>query len=378
MFTLQQNTLPRILVTDDKAENRYLLERLLKHAYIVDLAENGQEALDKIYENDYDLVLLDLMMPVLDGLEVLRAVREHVDLATLPIIIVSALNESNEVVHGIEMGANDYIIKPIEPAIVLARVKTQVTLKRLMDERQEAVAVLERANQMKARMMQIASHDLRNPLNNLNLLLKVLDNQSEGSQAWEQLKAMADDSMQSMSAIIDDYLNNPAATHEALEIHLDMYNAATIVEATLNQYHIMAQQKGIRLHIDIQDAFVTADADRLLQVLNNLVSNAIKYSPADSDVYIQSRDYDDHWRLDIIDSGIGIPEQERQHLFKAFSKRHISTQPTAGESSTGLGLWIAAEMMRLQNGQIGMDAAATGGSNFWITLPLAQMVAQAS
>lgn len=378
MFTLQQNTLPRILVTDDKAENRYLLERLLKHAYIVDLAENGQEALDKIYENDYDLVLLDLMMPVLDGLEVLRTVREHVDLATLPIIIVSALNESNEVVHGIEMGANDYIIKPIEPAIVLARVKTQVTLKRLMDERQEAVAVLERANQMKARMMQIASHDLRNPLNNLNLLLKVLDNQSEGSQAWEQLKAMADDSMQSMSAIIDDYLNNPVATHEALEIHLDMYNAATIVEATLNQYHMMAQQKGIRLHIDIQDAFVTADADRLLQVLNNLVSNAIKYSPADSDVYIQSRDYDDHWRLDIIDSGIGIPEQERQHLFKAFSKRHISTQPTAGESSTGLGLWIAAEMMRLQNGQIGMDAAATGGSNFWITLPLAQMVAQAS
>lgn len=376
MTLLSTDRRARILITDDNPANRILLARTLQAEYEVDTAENGQEAIDKLIERDYDLVLLDIMMPVLDGLSTLEYIREHVDLATLPVIIVSAINESAQVAAGIEMGANDYITKPIEHAIVKARVKTQITLKRLMDERQEAVNALQQANEMKVRMMQVASHDLKNPLNNLNMLMNVMGHEGNtDNKRWDRLKSIADTSLKTMLTIIDEYLSSANIMNDELSIELATYNAKELVETTVKQYSVMATEKNINVHVNVQDTLITADSERLLQVISNLVSNAIKYSPKNSDVLIQTSLHDGYWRLEVIDSGTGIPKAEREFLFQAFSKNEISTQPTAGESSTGLGLWIAAEMVRLQNGAIGMIPASTGGCNFWIEMPLAEDVA---
>lgn len=372
MLAQLTNQKPHILVADDEEFNRLLLVRILQHQYEVDMASNGQEVLDALNTQTYDAVLLDVMMPVMDGIVCLKIIREIVDFATLPIIIVSALSDKKNIVQGIEFGANDYITKPLDPEIILARLETQVSLKRLMDERNLAIESLKQANQMKNRMMQIASHDLKNPLNNLGMVMPLLlEAMGDDAQA-NQLLGMARESIETMLEIINEFLsgNNHA---EGVSAEIEEVYAPELVDNIVKQYEVSAQHKNIEVLTDYQaNVVILADEKRLNQVMNNIFSNAIKYSPIDSQIIIRTIHNQEIWRLEVQDSGAGIPEDERQYLFQAFSKNQISTKPTDGESSTGLGLWIASEMMRVQEGVIGMNSPDNGGCCFWIELPLSQ------
>lgn len=366
------STKPKILVADDELANRLLLERILSPDYEVDFAVNGQDTLNKLDECDYDALLLDVMMPILNGISTLEIIRQKTDLATLPIILVSALTDTNTIVAGIELGANDYITKPIDPQIVRARLQTQVTLKHLMTERNDAIAALDSANKMKAHMMQIASHDLKNPLNNLGMLLEVISSSVAVDEQLKNLFRLADDSIEAMVNIINDFLSSQNLAEGNIEAELEELSGKSLVYSVLDQYELAAAKKNMEISVDCKDDDrVLADEKRMNQVISNLLSNAIKYSPVDSQINIRLESKQDTWRLEIQDAGPGIPENERQYLFKAFSKYQISTTPTANESSTGLGLWIAAEMMRLQDGAIGMDSPPEGGCCFWVELPLA-------
>jgi two-component system, sensor histidine kinase and response regulator len=361
----------RILVVDDEIMNRDLLGRILHHEFDVDCAENGQEALAMLRNTKYDVVLLDMMMPVLNGKDTLIQIRASADLAELPVIIVSAVSETSRMVDAIGLGANDYITKPLDVSLVKARVQTQVLLKRMMDERREAIDALESANQMKARMMQVASHDLRNPLNNLKMLLSLIKEGVEDNSEMHPLMQIADEGIETMLSIIEDFLSSTAVDNNGITVVLAETEGAAQLGHVIEQYGLAARTKRISLELDIEEALIVADERRLQQVFGNLLSNAIKYSPRNSRVLVRTIASNEVWRVEVYDSGPGIPPNERRHLFSPFSKNLISTQPTNGESSTGLGLWIAAEMMRLQGGKIGMDSPDTGGCCFWLELPLA-------
>jgi len=141
---------PRLLIVDDNEVNRVLLERMLgAEGYSTDSARDGREALDKLAEDSFDLLLLDIMMPVLDGISTLRFIRADENTATLPAILISAMTDTDDIVRGLEMGANDYITKPVDMGIALARVKTQVTLKYLADERDRTIERLRQTNEMR-------------------------------------------------------------------------------------------------------------------------------------------------------------------------------------------------------------------------------------
>jgi two-component system sensor histidine kinase/response regulator len=360
----------RILIVDDEIFNQHLLLRILRHDYDLGSASNGAEALEMLQTEAYDLVLLDMMMPVLNGIETLIEIRANADLAELPVIIISAISETEQVVNAIKLGANDYITKPLDVSMVMARVQTQVALKRLTDERREALVALEAANQLKSRMMQVASHDLRNPLNNLKLLLTVVKAAVQDQPDIASLMPIADKGIESMIEIIQDFLSTATMENNSVSLILEKVRGAKLLEQVIEQYSLAADAKAIQLDLDLQDGWVIADIRRVQQIFGNLLSNAIKYSPAASQVLLKSHIQGEYWRVEIYDSGAGIPENERQHLFKPFSKDLISTKPTNGESSTGLGLWIAAEMMRLQGGKIGMDSPASGGCCFWLEFPI--------
>jgi two-component system sensor histidine kinase/response regulator len=360
----------RILIVDDEIFNQHLLLRILRHDYDLGSASNGAEALEMLQTEAYDLVLLDMMMPVLNGIETLIEIRANADLAELPVIIISAISETEQVVNAIKLGANDYITKPLDVSMVMARVQTQVALKRLTDERREVLVALEAANQLKSRMMQVASHDLRNPLNNLKLLLTVVKAAVQDQPDIASLMPIADKGIESMIEIIQDFLSTATMENNSVSLILEKVRGAKLLEQVIEQYSLAADAKAIQLDLDLQDGWVIADIRRVQQIFGNLLSNAIKYSPAASQVLLKSRIQGEYWRVEIYDSGAGIPENEHQHLFKPFSKDLISTKPTNGESSTGLGLWIAAEMMRLQGGKIGMDSPASGGCCFWLEFPI--------
>ena len=358
----------KILVTDDDEANCELLAGFLEKDYDVHFAINGQDALDKLNQQDYDALLLDILMPVLDGIDTLQIIRQQVDLLTLPIIMISAVDDGSSIANLIEMGANDYISKPINSRIVLARLKTQVKLKQVMDERKMINAALETANAMKLQMMQIASHDLRNPLSNLEMLIALFDDKDPEDA---QMLQIVNKSIETMFDIINDFLSGAELSDESAPTQCSPLSGNYIVEMTLTQYTAQADKKQIGLLIeDLNDASILADEKRLTQVISNLISNAIKYTPPGGNIYLRAYSTEDRWRLEIQDTGPGIPEHEQQYLFQAFSRNNISTQPTAGESSTGLGLWIAAEMLRVQDGIIGMTSPDRGGCCFWIEMPL--------
>lgn len=354
----------RILIADDVESNRQVLNILLRNDYQIDFAIHGQEVLDKLSQHDFDIVLLDIRMPVLDGLETLKIIRKESNPASLPIVITSAMDDYKTIVQGLELGANDYITKPIDPHIVRARVKTQLNLKHIMDERNEVIRVLER-------MMDIAKHDLKNPLTNLSLIINILKGLQFEHEMLPDFIGMARDSINSMLDIIDDFLSGSNLFDESTLPQSDNLSGKFLVDTIAQQYHVRAHSKQINMVLEeIEDAQIIADSKRITQVISNLISNAIKYTPCNGSVYIRAfSTQEDSWRLEIQDTGSGIPFDEQKYLFQAFSKDKISTKPTNGETSTGLGLWIAAEMMRIQNGKIGMNSPQSGGCCFWIEIP---------
>jgi signal transduction histidine kinase len=266
------------------------------------------------------------------------------------------------------MGANDYITKPIEPEVVEARVETQIQLKKLADERQVLVENLERANNMRNQLMRIASHDLKNPLNNLNMLLQLRAINNHGTEKADWMK-MASQSVGQMHSIIMEFLDMDILKEDALTIELEPIVLHDTLLDVIDTYQYTANEKRIRINYRPTPEIVIADRRRLVQVLNNLVSNAIKYSPRDGVVDVAVENSGDTARIHVMDSGVGIAPDEQSQLFKPFSR--LSTTPTAGESSTGLGLWIAQQMIAMQNGEIGVNSVDGHGCDFWIELPIA-------
>ncbi len=357
----------RILLVDDQPDNLEMLQRILRQ-YETHTARNGRAALAKLEQERFDLVMLDIMMPEMGGIETLQRIRQHYSDIELPVMFVSALSERHSVANGRQMGANDYIVKPFDVADVLARVNTQLRLKRFADERQQMVVGFQQMVEWQERLMQVASHDLRNPLNNLRMLVSLMKKSFAEDQATMRLLQMMESGIQTMNNIIDEFLDvRIADAAGTMRVDLRETNTFNLITQIVNQYAVAAFNKDIRIHANDIGGIVLADPNRLSQVIANLVSNAIKYSPRHSDVWIETLVQDGIWQLTVTDSGPGVPESERHLLFQPFSK--ISNKPTAGEASTGLGLWIVREMVHAQNGEVGVHFPPEGGSQFWVQLP---------
>lgn len=362
--------IPRLLAVDDQDYNLRLLRRIFADSYDITCVNSGEEALSLINEQSFDVVLLDIMMPGIDGFTVLKILRDVPDTADLPVILVSAMTEDEHIANGLALGANDYIPKPFDAAVAEARVRTQVTLKRLTDERKEAISSLQATNDLKVRLMRMASHDLKGPLTNMKLVNFLLRETVADDPKALELLDMSDESIGLMTTLTQEFLESGIAHGDSIQLNTEPLSIASLLEPILRQYEPTAQQKDIELITTYHDGhLVDADPKRMSQVLSNLISNAIKYSPSGSTVRVETAKNTSKIRVSIIDQGQGIPEDERQLLFQPFSQ--LSTRPTGGEHSTGLGLWIVKELVTMHDGEVGVDCPPTGGSNFWVDLPLA-------
>lgn len=356
----------RLLIVDDERPNLELMSRVF-YQHVVETASNGADALDKLRTRPYDVVLLDIMMPGMSGLEVLETIRKTEGIAELPVILISALSERRGVAHGLRMGANDYIVKPIDVEDVQARVQTQIRLKQFVDERKQIILHLQAVNERLERLMQVASHDLKNPMNNLNLLMTAIRRNLQTDAKTLQMLDMAERSLSTMLNVVQEFLDADAREDEVLSVSLKPTDARQVIRDVLQQYQLACEAKHIRINADDVRGVILADAHRLAQVVSNLISNAIKYSPLHAEIRLSTLEQSGVWQLTVADQGPGIPEGERESLFQPFAR--LSNVPTAGESSTGLGLWIVREMMVLQGGEVGVYCPPEGGSHFWIQLP---------
>lgn len=324
-----------VLVVDDQMQNIQVVGTVLtREGYEVIPATSGAQALQRIAARLPDLVLLDVVMPDMDGFAVCKRLREHPDTASLPIIFVSAANDTETVVRGLEAGGVDYITKPFNKAELLARVRTQVDLQRSRET--TARMLREREN-----IVSMVAHDLKNPLGAIRFSAQTLtelppEKITTASELTEHIVTTCDQ----MLRFIDRFLNNRAqeADRERMtSVHISVANLKEILSA----WYPTAKRKNITLSVRVPDEPLLASGDlfTVRQIIDNLMSNAVKFSPLGSQIVSRIHDVDGRLCIDIEDEGPGFTESDLARVFQDYTR--LSARPTGGESSTGLGLAIA-------------------------------------
>lgn len=350
-----------ILIVDDNEMNRGLMSMQLKrHGYRVEMAEGGPQALNLMEEQDFDLVLLDIMMPGMNGLEVLEHIRKKHSLLSLPVIMVTADDLQESIVDAMQRGANDYIVKPFNLPVTIARVKSHLTSKYLATLKDEFV--------------QFASHDLKKPLIVIDDVVDTLIQDcvpgqpvTEDMHELLQLVKKTGDNMQN---IISGFLDENKLHGPELKPEYKVAQLNDIIEKSLQANASYAKKKGVELVEELDPSLPAIEIDefRITQVLDNLIGNAMKFSPSDTTTTIRTRADERYVYAEICDGGPGLTEEDMKKLF--IKHAMLSNRPTGDESSTGMGLHLSRQFIESHEGNIGARNNAKSGSTFWFGIPI--------
>lgn len=357
-----------LLVSDGSAQLGDLLRALRSCGHIE--TASFAAAPDLIAQREFPLVLI-YAADIAAGLALLRAIRRLPGSADRPVILLAPEATSAEVAGALRQGASDVIVglPDLDLEVAQARIERQLAAGRALAERQATIAALQAAHDQKDQFLRIAVHDFKTPLNTIRLAQYFLRGLvGDDPHALDALDAI-EETVLWMNALVEDYLDTARLRSGRAQLRVEPVLVDEIVWNVINQYALAAERKGITLHGDLPEAVVLADARRLLQIIANLVSNAIKYSPPGSTISITTAVRGPRVRISVADQGPGIPLEERSQLFTAFGQ--LSPQPTGGESSSGLGLWIVKELAELQRAEVGLDCPPDGGSVFWVEFPAA-------
>jgi signal transduction histidine kinase len=359
---------PRILVVDDTPTNiGILFELLRKHQFELAVAQNGVAALQIVSEDPPDLILLDVMMPEMDGFETCQRLKKNPQTAEIPVIFMTALASIEDKVKGLRLGAVDYITKPFEQEEVLARIRTHLTLQRQKNE-------LQWLNQEKNEFLSIAAHDLKNPISAIHTIVDFMKMQYHEISDEQILKSldMIDKSTTQMFLLINNLLDVNRIESGSYGLQKTSIDALALIKSAVQSHQQpSAARKNIQLRLNVPESPCLTMADEKIygQIVDNLLSNAIKYSPKDQLVEIRVVAEDHKIRCEIQDHGPGLTDADQKRLFGKFAR--LSARPTGGESSTGLGLYIVKKLVTMLNGVVWCVSEHGKGATFVFTVPAA-------
>ena len=356
-----------VLVVDDEPQNVLLLKDLLEsRGYTVCTATDGEAGLALALERVPDVVLLDVMMPRLNGFEVCRRLKAAQGTAMIPVLLVTALDAREDRLAGIDAGANDFITKPIDSGGLILRVRNAVTTKRLYDRVAQQFRQLQELEAVRDSVTHMIVHDLRSPLTGLqgylDLLSMVADGNREVAEYALEAHKIADRLKELVSQVLD-VSRLESAQMPLSRTDIDLVQLLPTAVASLGP-----PPEGISIAYDIsgEQVVVACDYELISRVIINLVGNAFKF--AGGNVRIGLRRNEDRVRLTVTDDGPGVPEKFRQMIFEKFGQSPLG-QSTAVRA-TGLGLTFCKLAVQAHQGEIGFDPADTGGACFWVELPL--------
>ncbi len=312
------------------------------------------------------------MMPGLDGFATCAEIKKLPDCQDVPIIFLTTRMETASIVKALSQGAADYITKPFRPDEALARIKVHLQASFLMKRHLDDIEALQIANKEKSRLMGIVSHDLKNPLISIRGLSEFLAEELPGPLNKDQATMIQSvlSASGNMLSLVDDLLDYSLTKHREERNEIAPCSLAEVVRNSTNLLRFNAAQKSINIKVedgDIKTA-IHFDQRQIRRVIDNLVSNAIKFSPPQTNIEVHLLNGGDSVRCEIIDEGPGIPESERDKISKAFGT--ISVKPTAGEMSTGLGLSICKKIIESHGGSISYRNRPEGGCLFAFCLPI--------
>jgi two-component system, sensor histidine kinase and response regulator len=361
-----------ILAVDDQPENLMVFEADLEDAgYRVKLAENGPAALKKIDEQRPDLVLLDVSMPGLDGYEVCRRIRSREDTRDLPVIMVTGRDSVEDIVEGLDAGAYDYITKPIEPRILLARIRTQLRVKQLQDALKKSIQELEHLQQLRSDFVAMITHDMKAPLTSIVGLSGMLMEEEPGALPTEEFRESLGNintNGRKLTQLINDFLTFSRIEAGKLEFHFEPIDLNLCIMQAVSLFKYQAEKKNIRIQYNPRSEApdILGDDAQIERALGNLLSNAIKYSQAGQTVGVELTLIGDWLQVEIRDEGPGIEPDLLPRLFDRYF-RVRSPEKTEG---TGLGLSIVKSVAEAHGGSVDVETAPGQGSRFVLRFPV--------
>lgn len=362
----------RIMAIDDSTFNLNYLKENLSDEYEVYVSGSSVDAVDLIKKIIPEIILLDIVMPILNGYDLCRIIRNERELWSIPVIFITSQNDEKDIVKGFEAGAVDYIKKPFILSELKARLRTHLRIKKLEKYLLEQNKTLAEANNKKNKFIGIAAHDLRNPLQAImgyaDLLL--LECTQEKTYQKEFLNNIIDSS-NFMLSLINEILDVTVIENGHLNIKPVEGNIRELLQKNFEYNSKIAAKKNICLNLNFRGYIpdnIRFDSIRIEQVMNNLISNAVKYSYENTQINIDLIHENNEIKISVTDQGQGIPEKEQQNLFEYFSR--TSVRPTKGESSIGLGLAIVKKIINEHNGDIKVFSEEGKGSTFTFSLPL--------
>jgi signal transduction histidine kinase len=358
-----------VLVVDDNADMREYLTRTLAPRCAVQTAVDGEAALASIHARRPDVVLTDVMMPNLDGYGLLARLRADEATADLPVIVLSARAGEESRIEGLEVGADDYLVKPFSSRELIARVQVHVTLaqlrRKLLERAEEARRAAEDATRAKDEFLAMLGHELRNPLSPMVMAVELMHRRGVSSKELLVIERQ----LKQLMRLVDDLLDVSRIARGKVELHFERTSIAEAVQHAVESTQPLLQQRQQSLALDVPaDLFVDGDPTRLQQVFANLLTNASKYSDSGTGVHVSARLVGDRVQIRIRDQGIGIPSEMIDRVFDLFVQQPQALDRAAG--GLGLGLAIVKNLVTLHGGTVRVESAGPGtGSEFIVTLP---------
>jgi signal transduction histidine kinase len=358
----------RILVVDDLPDNCFLIQALLQEeGYEISTANSGAEALERIHQSPPDLLLLDVMMPGLDGYEVTRRIRQNPDIPFLPILLITA-HDQPSLVRGLDLGADEFIRKPVDVDELVARVRSLLRLKHSVDER-------DRIAFQREDFVSRLTHDLRTPLIAADRMLHLLEEGALGeltpamAEAIEVMLRSNQNLLHLVNSLLEVYRYEAGRKTLVLK-PVDLIELAREVIAELTP---LAKQKSLSLnlsnHLPAEEAIVMGDRIELRRVITNLLGNALKFTDHGGVTLTLQAD-PNHLTLAVTDTGQGIPATDLPHLFECF------TQGNHRRPGSGLGLHLSHCIVEAHQGTLQVDSTVGQGSTFTVTLPRPRSIPQ--
>jgi signal transduction histidine kinase len=370
----------RILVVDDVEENTYIVSTILKSAgYTSIVANSGKQAILLAEQNHPDLMLLDINMPEMNGYEVCKYFKEKPEIADIPVVFLTVHADAESITKAFDVGAVDYLTKPFKKAELLARVRVHIALRQALETLEHQNEKLQRLNDEKNEFLGIAAHDLKNPLNSIRGMAQMIVKRKSVELPEEDIDDMShqiETQSNFMFEIITNLLDVNKIENGKLTLQMMPVEILMSLDNVVNRYQLAASKKNITINFeaDADEPSIYADPTLTIQVLDNIVSNAVKYSPHDKQVWVRLKEdkANKKVRVEVQDEGPGFSEEDKKKLFGKFAR--LSAKPTGGEHSTGLGLSIVKRLAEAMGANIWCESTLGKGAMFVIEFPDASAV----
>ena len=362
----------KVLIVDDVVSNVLLLKILLTNEkFQVCTANNGTTCIEVTKKEHPDLILLDVMMPDISGFDTAVILKKDDETKDIPIIFLTALNTPQDLVHGFQVGASDFLTKPFNKEELVMRVMQQISLvaaKRII-EKQNAELRATLTNRDK--MYSVIAHDLRSPMASirmvLNLVAASVTPETIGPELFDLIDK-ANKESEEVHDLLDNLLKWTKSQTGRLSVVTQDLDLNDIIPGVVEIFEVIAQTKHIKLelqHCD-QPLIVRADNDMLKTVVRNFMSNAVKFSPEDSTIEILMGVEGDFAKVSVRDHGVGIAADRLGSIFH----KGETTYGTGGEEGSGLGLQLCQDFARKNGGDCTVESVEGEGSTFSVLIPL--------